>query len=69
MQIHIRFRPRRLDDQTIELESGAVVMDAMRASGAAVDTYVACRGGKPLPEDAPLADGDELLLISAASGG
>ncbi len=44
-------------------------MDVMRAAGAEVDTYVAVRAGKPIPEDAPVVDGEELLLLSAASGG
>lgn len=69
MQVHLRFRPRRIDDQAVDVPEGATVMDVMRAAGAEVDTYVAVRAGRPIPEDATVIDGEELLLLSAASGG
>ena len=69
MRIDVRFRPRRLQDRSVDIAAGATVIDLMRAVGAAVDTYVAVRGGTPIPEDAPLIDGEEILLLSAASGG
>lgn len=36
---------------------------------AGADTYVAVRPGRPILEDAPVVDGEELLFLSAASGG
>ncbi len=69
MKVHLRFRPRRIEDQSVEVPEGATVMDVMRAAGAEVDTYVAVRSGTPIPEDSVVVDGEELLLLSAASGG
>lgn len=69
MQIHTTFRPRRRDDTTVELSDGATAADLMRAVGEHVDVTVCVRGGAPIPEDAALQDGDEITLVSAASGG
>ncbi len=69
MHIHVRFRPRRQDDRTVELPEGATVADLMAACEAPVDVFVAVRAGQPISEMEPLVDGEELLLLSAASGG
>lgn len=69
MQVRVTFRPRRQGDRTVTLPAGSTVADLMRALAAPVDGHLAVRGPDPLPEDAPLVDGEELLLLSAYSGG
>jgi sulfur carrier protein ThiS len=69
MQVHVRFRPRRQDDRTVELGAGATVADLVRAVGESVDMMVAVRDRDPIPEDEALVDGEEIILLSAASGG
>lgn len=69
MHIHVEFRPRRQEDRTIEVPSGATVADLIEAVGESLDIMVAVRGETPIPEDESLQDGETVLLLSAASGG
>lgn len=69
MQINVTFRPRRQEDRSVALDDGAVVADLVRAVGESVDVMVALRGGRPIAEDEVLADGEAIVLLSAASGG
>ena len=69
MQVRVTFRPRRQEDRAVRLPAGATVADLLRSVGASADGAVAVRGGVPVPEDAELAEGDEILLLSAFSGG
>jgi sulfur carrier protein ThiS len=69
--VHIRVlhRPRRQADGTVELGAAARVEDLLAAVGANADSTLVVRGSTPLTEDEPLADGEEILLLSAFSGG
>lgn len=55
--------------KTLELKRGAVAEDVVRLLGMNRETIVVRRGGKPIPECEPLADGDLLEIITVISGG
>lgn len=69
MQVRVRFRPRRQPDREVELPDGARVEDLVRAVDESPSVIVAVRAGVPIAEDEALVDGEEILLMSAASGG
>ncbi len=69
MEVRVTFRPRRQEDRAVRLASGSTVADLMRAVGCAVDAHLAVRGADVLDEGAALVDGEEILLLSAFSGG
>ena len=69
MQVHVKFRPRRQDDRSIALPDDATVSTLIAAVGERVDMMLAVRGATPIAEDEALVDGEEILLLSAASGG
>ncbi len=69
MLVHVRFRPRRQDDRSVDLPEGATVKDLIEAVGEPIDVIVCVRDATPIPDDSVLFDADELLLLSAASGG
>jgi sulfur carrier protein ThiS len=69
VKVHVAFRPRRRPDVDLELAPGATARDALRAVGEPESGTVVVRSGSPVPETAPLADGDRLLLLSSFSGG
>ncbi|MGB0653281.1 MAG: MoaD/ThiS family protein [Thermoplasmatota archaeon] len=69
MQVNVRFRPRRQEDRAVEVPEGATAADVVQAVGEPLDVIVVVRAGVPIAEDSPVVDGEELLLLSAASGG
>ena len=69
VQVNVRFRPRRKPDGPMALADGACAGDLLRAVGEPADHTVVVRAGVPLAESVMLADGDELLVLSAFSGG
>lgn len=69
MHVRALFRPRRKADATVPLPAGATVGDLLRAVGEGADSTLAVRGSTPVPEAEPLVDGEEILLLSAFSGG
>lgn len=69
LKIHVRFRPPRKRDGPLDLPDDATVQSLLDAVEEHAHVTVAVRGGVPIPEATPLADGDEVLLLSAASGG
>jgi len=69
VRVRVRFRPRRQEDREVELNEGASAGDLVDAVGEHRDIMVVVRGGVPIPEDERLVDGEEILLLSAASGG
>ncbi len=69
VHVHVKFRPRRQEDREVELADGAVVADLVRSLGESLDATVTIRGGVPVAEDEPLANGDAVTLLSALSGG
>lgn len=69
MQIRVLFRPRRQGDGTVELPANATVGDLLRTVRQSPDSTLAVRGSTPIPEAEALVDGEEILLLSAFSGG
>ncbi len=69
VQVRVLFRPRRKADAQVELSAGATVGDLLHAVGEGADSTLAVRGGTPIPEGEGLRDGEEILLLSAFSGG
>ncbi len=69
VRVHVSFRPRRREPESLALPEGATVQDLLEAVGQPIDGTVAVRAGRPVPEDAPLVDGDEIVLLSSFSGG
>ncbi len=61
--------PTRKERKVLSLEEGAVAEDAIRALGLYPDGWIPVRGEGPIPLDEPLADGEEIRLISVVSGG
>ena len=69
VKVHVQFRPRRKADVTVELPAGATAADLLRAVGEGIDSTLVVRGATPIAEGEPLVDGEDLLLLSAFSGG
>ena len=55
-------RPGQVDAVTVELPAGAVLRDAVRASGMNADLGAVGIFGKRAAADAPLADGDRVEI-------
>ena len=68
-RVRVEFRPRRAADRDVELPAGATVGDLLRAVGQPADHTLVVRGSTPVTEGELLADGEQLLLLSAFSGG
>ena len=69
VQVRVTFRPRRQADTVVTLGPGATVGDLLKAVGASADSTLSVRGSDPIPEGEGLRDGEEILLLSAFSGG
>lgn len=69
MQVRVQFRPRRSADTTVTLPAGATVADLLRAVQQSPDSTLVVRGATPIVEGEALVAGEELLLLSAFSGG
>jgi sulfur carrier protein ThiS len=69
MKVNVEFRPRRRPGQVVELAAGATVADLLSKVGEGRDSTLAVRGSDPIPEDETLREGDDILLLSAFSGG
>jgi sulfur carrier protein ThiS len=69
MQVSVTFRPRRQPDRVVDLPAGATVADLLEATGQQRDHVLVVRGRDPIPEDEAVRDGEQLLVLSAFSGG
>lgn len=69
MRVTVSFRPRRQEPRTLEFPAGATIRDVLAATRQPSDHTLVIRGADPIPEDEPLRDGDDLVLLSAFSGG
>ena len=69
VKVHVVFRPRRKADVDVTLPAGATVGDLLRAVAEGADSTLAVRGSTPIPEAESLREGEEILLLSAFSGG
>jgi len=68
MRIDIELLPAR-SGSSVDLPPGATGLDLVRALGLAPDQHVIVRGETPIPEDAPLQDGERIRVIAVVSGG
>ena len=55
--------------QEVELPAGATAMDLLKHLGLPPDAHLLLRGDRPIPVDAPLAEGECVRILSAISGG
>ena len=69
LQVRVEFRPRRQPVRDVTLPAGATVRDLLAAVGEPADHTLVVRGDQPVTESEPLRDGEDLLLLSAFSGG
>jgi len=69
MKVKVHLLPARKEMVVLDLPEGATAEDAMRALGLLPDGWIALKGGEPVPIDERLDDGDEMKLVSVASGG
>lgn len=56
-------------ERELELPDGAKADDAPRAIGVRPELVLVFRGDRPLPSDAPLAEGDHIRILRVVSGG
>ncbi|MCD6461340.1 MAG: MoaD/ThiS family protein [Thermoplasmata archaeon] len=56
-------------EKELDLGEGATVLDAMKTLGVPPDVTIALMGGRPVPEDRPLSDGERLEMVTVVSGG
>lgn len=69
MKVHATlhgFEPRERD---VDLAEGARADDAPRALGIRPELVIVFRDERPLPGDAPLAEGDRIRILRVVSGG
>ena len=59
----------RGNKQNLSLKDGASARDAVNAADLHPSGTLVIKDGNPIPSDCPLNDGDELDLITVASGG
>ena len=69
MMVIVHLLPARKETREVDMPEGAKVEDVVRALGLVPDGWIAVRGDVPLPSDEPVANGDDLKLISVVSGG
>ncbi len=69
VKIQVQFRPRRQADGPVELAAGATAGDLLKAVGQPASSTLVVRGSTPIVEDAPLVEGETILLLSSFSGG
>lgn len=56
-------------ERELELPEGARADDAPRAIGIRPELVLVFRADRPLPADAPLAEGDRIRILRVVSGG
>ena len=69
MKVVVHILPTRKERKVLELKKGALAEDAIRALGLYPDGWIPVRDNQPIPLDEPLAEDDEIKLISVVSGG
>jgi sulfur carrier protein ThiS len=70
LRVNLRRIGPEKGEQVVELQPGAVVADALRAAGIVPETVLVARADHTVvPDDEPLADGDELLVTRVVTGG
>lgn len=68
MHVRVVFRPARQAARVVEVQ-GATVAHLLEAVGQSGDSTLVVRGANPITEQDDLVEGEELLLLSAFSGG
>lgn len=69
MRVHLTLHGFQPKEREVDLPEGATADDAPRAVGIRPELVLVFREGRPVPGDAPLADGDRLRLLRVVSGG
>lgn len=67
MKVRVTVHGKR--SATVTLMPQATVISLMRKMGLGSDLYIPSIGGKAVPTDHPLKEGDDVLLIGVVSGG
>jgi sulfur carrier protein ThiS len=68
MKVTIRFVPQNTTKELI-LEKGSTVTDLLHLLHRRPDTVIVLKNKTPVPEDAIIADDQELSVVQVASGG
>ncbi len=55
--------------EEVDLAEGATGMDLLRRLGLSPDAHLLIRGETPIPVDAPLTEGERVIILSVVSGG
>lgn len=69
MRVHATLHGFAEKERALELPAGALADDAPRALGIRPELVLVFREERPLPGDAPLADGDRIRILRVVSGG
>lgn len=68
MRVHATLHPSGAE-RDADLPPDGTGLDLLRTLALAPDVHILVRGDAPLPEDAPLRDGDRVRVIGVVSGG
>lgn len=69
MKVHATLHGFEPKEREVDLPEGSVADDAPRALGIRPELVLVFRDERPLPGDAPLADGDRIRILRVVSGG
>lgn len=69
MRVQVTRLPRPNVAQDVEVEAGTRLMGLLGQLAIPPDAVVVIRQERPIPLDAPLAEGDELRVVNVFSGG
>lgn len=69
MRVHATLHGFAEKERELDLADGATADDAPRAIGVRPELVLVFRGDRPLPSDAPLAEGDRIRILRVVSGG
>jgi sulfur carrier protein ThiS len=68
LMVKVEFFPSK-EKGTVELKMPATGIDLLKALDRHLDSHILTRNGTPIPIDEKLEDGDEIRILSVASGG
>lgn len=69
MRVHATLHGFAEKERELDLAEGARADDAPRALGIRPEVVLVFRDERPLPGDAPLAEGDRIRILRVVSGG
>ena len=68
MKVTIIHRPAGREEE-VEIAGGGTILDALRKAGISPDVTVCMMGGRPVPVDTPLREGQRFDAVTVVSGG